>query len=99
MVPPELYQFHHLYWLDKNLDSLLISGDANPGVLHYYDLYFDIHIKKNIGHDTNGLIPHHFFKCVLRGNFAAFSPTSPFLLCTVSDDYLIKFWDFRHHFR
>lgn len=85
MVPPKLYLFDHDYWLDENINSLLISGDLDPGLLHYYDLYFNVHVKKKTGH-TLGL------------NYAGFSPSSPFFLCTVSDDYLVKFWDFRSYF-
>ena len=84
MVPPQLYLFDHDYWLDEHFNSLMISGDLHPGLLHYYDLHYNVHIKKNTGH-TEGL------------NYAAFAPNTPFLLCTVSDDYLIKFWDFRSH--
>ena len=84
MVPPQLYLFEHDYWLDEHLHSLLISGDLYPGLLHYFDLHYNVYIKKNTGH-TEGL------------NYAAFSPNAPFLLCTVSDDNLIKFWDFRKH--
>ena len=85
MVPPKLYLFDHDYWLDEYMNSLLISGDLDPGLLHYYDLHFNVQIKKKTGH-TEAL------------NYAGFSPRSPFLLCTASDDYLVKFWDFRSHF-
>jgi hypothetical protein len=85
MVPPQLFLLDHDYWFDHHLNSLLISGDLDPGLLYYHDLHYDVHVKKSTGH-TEGL------------NCAAFSPNSPFLLCTVSDDNLVKFWDFRTHF-
>ena len=78
VVPPSLFLFEHDYWIDKQY--MITPGDLNPGVLHYFDFHYEIFIRKETGH----------FEGI---NCAAFNPKDSRFLVTVSDDFLIKFWD------
>jgi WD40 repeat protein len=85
MVQPRLYLLAHVYWLDQHLNSWLLSGDMESGLLYFHDFHYSVHLKKNTGHAD-------------RLNIAAFSPNSLFLLCTVSNDGLVKIWDWKKYF-
>ena len=59
-------------------NCVLIAGDLNPERLYFHDFYYNVTIAKNTQHS----------KVI---NCAAFSKQG--VLCTASDDGLVKFWN------
>ena len=78
IVPPSLFLSDY----DSSSDQhcMTIFGDLNPSVLHYYDYRYNVFVKKETG---------HFEKI----NSAVFNPKNSNFLVSVSDDFLIKFWN------